>query len=168
MYLEVSLYHDHKISKNNCVSLQQKFRERIEPNKLKIPKRVLQAIDEELTKLEVFKTGNDFTIASNYLEWLTVFPWGNYRFCWFDSIHILCSCAWKSSMNIICKIWLILFAVVRIVMSWVQNYHIIVIMFTNRWWRNQWNKCLNYSEVWTIYVENTFFKKIYRIFIKMT
>ncbi|EFH60791.1 predicted protein, partial [Arabidopsis lyrata subsp. lyrata] len=56
----------------------QKFRERIEPNKLKIPKRVLQVIDEELTKLEVFKTGNDFTIASNYLEWLTVFPWGNY------------------------------------------------------------------------------------------
>ncbi|XP_010489687.1 PREDICTED: lon protease homolog 1, mitochondrial-like [Camelina sativa] len=65
------------ISKNNS-SLQQKFRERIEPNKLKIPKRVLQVIDEELTKLEVFKTGHEFTIARNYLDWLTVLPWGNY------------------------------------------------------------------------------------------
>ncbi|XP_010468030.1 PREDICTED: lon protease homolog 1, mitochondrial-like [Camelina sativa] len=59
-------------------SLQQKFRERIEPNKLKIPKRVLQVIDEELTKLEVFKTGHEFTIARNYLDWLTVLPWGKY------------------------------------------------------------------------------------------
>ncbi|XP_010417865.1 PREDICTED: lon protease homolog 1, mitochondrial-like [Camelina sativa] len=68
----------HKSIYNVPSSLQQNFRERIEPNKLKIPKRVLQVIDEELTKLEVYKAGHDFTIARNYLDWLTVLPWGNY------------------------------------------------------------------------------------------
>ncbi|ANM63751.1 lon protease-like protein [Arabidopsis thaliana] len=72
------MFHHPSCVPSATLQIFQQFRERIKPNKLKIPKRVLQVIDEELTKLEVFKTGNDFTIARNYLEWLTVFPWGNY------------------------------------------------------------------------------------------
>jgi len=61
--------------------LPAKFRERIEPNKDKIPQHVLQVIEEELTKLQLLEaSSSEFNVTRNYLDWLTALPWGNYRF----------------------------------------------------------------------------------------
>lgn len=58
-----------------------KFKERIDPNKEKIPAHVLQVIEEELTKLQLLEaSSSEFNVTRNYLDWLTVLPWGNYRF----------------------------------------------------------------------------------------
>ncbi|KAK9692162.1 hypothetical protein RND81_09G245000 [Saponaria officinalis] len=60
-------------------ALTGKFRERIEPNKEKIPKHVLQVIEEELTKLQLLEaSSSEFNVTRNYLDWLTALPWGNY------------------------------------------------------------------------------------------
>ena len=57
-----------------------KFKERIEPNKDKIPQHVLQVIEEELTKLQLLEaSSSEFNVTRNYLDWLTALPWGNYR-----------------------------------------------------------------------------------------
>ncbi|KAK4804081.1 hypothetical protein SAY86_003898 [Trapa natans] len=60
-------------------ALSAKFRERIEPNKESIPAHVLQVIEEELTKLQLLEaSSSEFNVTRNYLDWLTVIPWGNY------------------------------------------------------------------------------------------
>ncbi|XP_058002879.1 lon protease homolog 1, mitochondrial isoform X2 [Hevea brasiliensis] len=60
-------------------ALSAKFRERLEPNKEKIPANVLQVIEEELTKLQLLEaSSSEFNVTRNYLDWLTVLPWGNY------------------------------------------------------------------------------------------
>ncbi|VVA96612.1 unnamed protein product [Arabis nemorensis] len=66
---------------NDESSHSEKFWERIEPNKDKIPKHVLKVIEEELKNLELLDTEwNNYSVAYNYLDWLTVLPWGNVRF----------------------------------------------------------------------------------------
>ncbi|CAN1219534.1 Lon protease homolog 1, mitochondrial, partial [Linum perenne] len=56
-----------------------KFRERIEGKEEKIPANVLQVIQEELTKLQLLEaSSSEFNVTRNYLDWLTVLPWGNY------------------------------------------------------------------------------------------
>lgn len=58
-----------------------KFRERLEPNKEKIPVHVMQVIEEELTKLQLLEaSSSEFNVTRNYLDWLTALPWGSYRF----------------------------------------------------------------------------------------
>ncbi|XP_048225649.1 lon protease homolog 1, mitochondrial [Ricinus communis] len=60
-------------------ALSAKFRERLEPNKEKIPAHVLQVIEEELTKLQLLEaSSSEFNVTRNYLDWLTALPWGNY------------------------------------------------------------------------------------------
>ncbi|KAI4310927.1 hypothetical protein MLD38_035870 [Melastoma candidum] len=60
-------------------ALSEKFRERIEPNKEKIPAHVMQVIEEELTKLQLLEaSSSEFNVTRNYLDWLTALPWGNY------------------------------------------------------------------------------------------
>lgn len=60
-------------------ALSAKFRERLEPNKDKIPSHVLQVIEEELTKLQLLEaSSSEFNVTRNYLDWLTALPWGNY------------------------------------------------------------------------------------------
>lgn len=60
-------------------ALSAKFRERIEPNREKIPPHVLQVIEEELTKLQLLEaSSSEFNVTRNYLDWLTILPWGNY------------------------------------------------------------------------------------------
>jgi Lon-like ATP-dependent protease len=60
-------------------ALSAKFKERIEPNKEKIPAHVLQVIEEELTKLQLLEaSSSEFNVTRNYLDWLTILPWGNY------------------------------------------------------------------------------------------
>uniref|UniRef100_A0A7N0USP7 Lon protease homolog n=1 Tax=Kalanchoe fedtschenkoi TaxID=63787 RepID=A0A7N0USP7_KALFE len=60
-------------------ALSTKFRDRLEPNKDKCPPHVLQVIEEELTKLQLLEaSSSEFNVTRNYLDWLTVLPWGNY------------------------------------------------------------------------------------------
>ncbi|KAI5587146.1 hypothetical protein BDE02_05G011800 [Populus trichocarpa] len=60
-------------------ALSAKFRERLEPNRDKIPVHVLQVIEEELTKLQLLEaSSSEFNVTRNYLDWLTALPWGSY------------------------------------------------------------------------------------------
>ncbi|KAG6773115.1 hypothetical protein POTOM_020369 [Populus tomentosa] len=60
-------------------ALSAKFRERLEPNRDKIPVHVLQVIEEELTKLQLLEaSSSEFNVTRNYLDWLTGLPWGSY------------------------------------------------------------------------------------------
>ncbi|KFK26447.1 hypothetical protein AALP_AA8G249700 [Arabis alpina] len=69
-------------------ALSAKFKERIEPNKEKIPAHVLQVIEEELTKLQLLEaSSSEFNVTRNYLDWLTVLPWGNYSDENFDVVR---------------------------------------------------------------------------------
>jgi Lon-like ATP-dependent protease len=64
-----------------CLCVLAKFKERIELKKDKCPPHVLQVIEEELTKLQLLEaSSSEFSVTRNYLDWLTVLPWGNYRF----------------------------------------------------------------------------------------
>uniref|UniRef100_A0A0E0LQ19 Lon protease homolog, mitochondrial n=1 Tax=Oryza punctata TaxID=4537 RepID=A0A0E0LQ19_ORYPU len=69
-------------------ALSAKFRERIEAKKEKCPSHVLQVIEEELTKLQLLEaSSSEFNVTRNYLDWLTVLPWGNYSDENFDVHH---------------------------------------------------------------------------------
>jgi Lon-like ATP-dependent protease len=75
-----------KIVLHLCVAA--KFRERIEAKKEKCPAHVLQVIEEELTKLQLLEaSSSEFNVTRNYLDWLTVLPWGNYSDENFDVHH---------------------------------------------------------------------------------
>eukprot|EP00890_Picochlorum_soloecismus_P006709 jgi/Picsp_1/863/NSC_04351-R1_protein len=65
------------IEKDDKTTLVQKFRERIEPNKDLIPQVAMKVIEEEITKLEALEpASSEFSVTRNYLDWLTVLPWG--------------------------------------------------------------------------------------------
>ncbi|XVE63123.1 hypothetical protein DITRI_Ditri06bG0174600 [Diplodiscus trichospermus] len=69
-------------------ALSAKFRERLEPNREKCPPHVLQVIEEELTKLQLLEaSSSEFNVTRNYLDWLTILPWGNYSDENFDVIR---------------------------------------------------------------------------------
>ncbi|CAA7017160.1 unnamed protein product [Microthlaspi erraticum] len=69
-------------------ALSGKFKERIDPNKEKIPAHVLQVIEEELTKLQLLEaSSSEFNVTRNYLDWLTILPWGNYSDENFDVVR---------------------------------------------------------------------------------
>ncbi|KAK1417696.1 hypothetical protein QVD17_26830 [Tagetes erecta] len=69
-------------------ALTDKFRDRIDPNKEKIPPHVLQVIEEELKKLQVLEaSSSEFNVTRNYLDWLTALPWGNYSDENFDVVR---------------------------------------------------------------------------------
>ncbi|CAN7004119.1 unnamed protein product [Brassica oleracea var. botrytis] len=69
-------------------ALSEKFKERIDPNKEKIPAHVLQVIEEELTKLQLLEaSSSEFNVTRNYLDWLTILPWGNYSDENFDVVR---------------------------------------------------------------------------------
>lgn len=69
-------------------TLSAKFRERLEPNKERIPAHVMQVIEEELTKMQLLEpSSSEFNVTRNYLDWLTAIPWGNYSDENFDVHH---------------------------------------------------------------------------------
>ncbi|XVF05957.1 hypothetical protein REPUB_Repub06bG0006100 [Reevesia pubescens] len=69
-------------------ALSAKFRERLEPNREKCPSHILQVIEEELTKLQLLEaSSSEFNVTRNYLDWLTILPWGNYSDENFDVIR---------------------------------------------------------------------------------
>ncbi|RID56853.1 hypothetical protein BRARA_F00274 [Brassica rapa] len=58
--------------------IRDTFRKRIEPIKEKIPKHVLEVIEEELANLDRKEYGFGSTDSIySYLDWLTALPWGN-------------------------------------------------------------------------------------------
>lgn len=70
--------------------LAEKFSKRIETKKEKCPPHVLQVIEEELTKLQLLEaSSSEFSVTRNYLDWLTVLPWGDYRFVWSLFIFVI-------------------------------------------------------------------------------
>ena len=65
------------IEKDDKTALVQKFRERIEPKKDAIPAGAMKVIEEEITKLEALEpASSEFSVTRNYLDWLTILPWG--------------------------------------------------------------------------------------------
>ena len=55
----------------------EKFEERLQP--LKLTGEVRTSIEEELDKLKILETTSpEYTVTRNYLEWLTVLPWGRH------------------------------------------------------------------------------------------
>ncbi|KAL3651344.1 ATP-dependent serine protease [Castilleja foliolosa] len=69
-------------------ALTEKFKERLDPKKEKIPAHVLQVIEEEMTKLQLLEaSSSEFNVTRNYLDWLTALPWGEYSDENFDVIQ---------------------------------------------------------------------------------
>ena len=67
------------IEKDDKTALVQKFRERIDPRKALIPQSAMKVIEEEITKLEALEpASSEFSVTRNYLDWLTILPWGEY------------------------------------------------------------------------------------------
>lgn len=67
------------IEKDEKTALVQKFRERIDPLKDLIPQTAMKVIEEEITKLEALEpASSEFSVTRNYLDWLTVLPWGTF------------------------------------------------------------------------------------------
>ena len=111
--------------------IAEKFKERIDPNKEKIPAHVLQVIEEELTKLQLLEaSSSEFNVTRNYLDWLTILPWGNYRFSTLSLFYTLLE-GWeymiilRHQWYMLCVNWLriclLKFAVMKILMLWGHN-----------------------------------------------
>ncbi|CAL9219764.1 unnamed protein product [Arabidopsis halleri] len=76
------------VETDNKSALSEKFRGRIDPIKDKIPQHVLKVIEEELKKLQLLETSSsEYDVTYNYLDWLTVLPWGNFSDENFDVIR---------------------------------------------------------------------------------
>lgn len=65
------------ITKDDRKSDAEEFEKRLE--KLKPPEAVSERIDDELKKLSYLEKGSqEYAVTRNYLEWMTVVPWGVY------------------------------------------------------------------------------------------
>ncbi len=63
------------LSKDDKTAELESFKERI--SKLTLPEAAKKRIDEEMAKFSVLETGSaEYTVSRNYLDWLTVLPWG--------------------------------------------------------------------------------------------
>lgn len=63
------------LSKDDKTAELETFRERIK--KITLPEAAKKRIDEEMAKFSVLETGSaEYTVSRNYLDWLTVLPWG--------------------------------------------------------------------------------------------
>lgn len=65
------------ISKDDRTAEADKFRERLET--LTLPEAAQKRIDDEMQKFSVLETGSpEYATTRNYLDWLTVLPWGKH------------------------------------------------------------------------------------------
>jgi Lon-like ATP-dependent protease len=77
---ELGLEHDEKDS------IMEKFNERLKEKK--VPEPVQKVIQEELSKLSTLEvSSSEFNVCRNYLDWLTVLPWGMEKEENFDLKH---------------------------------------------------------------------------------
>ncbi len=65
------------IEKDDSTAEADKFKERL--SKLTVPKAVQKRIDEEMEKMSFLEKGSpEYGITRNYLDWLTLMPWGKF------------------------------------------------------------------------------------------
>jgi ATP-dependent Lon protease len=65
------------ISKDDRTAEVESFRERMVP--LEIPEKAKARMNEELDKLSILERGSpEYTVTRNYLDWLTILPWGKH------------------------------------------------------------------------------------------
>ncbi len=65
------------LAKDDRTADVERFRERLA--KLKLPQGAAKRIDEEMQKLSILESGSpEYGVTRNYLDWLTVLPWGKY------------------------------------------------------------------------------------------
>lgn len=63
------------MEKDDKQDVIQKFKDAIE--KKTVPEAILKVIEGELNRLEFLEPqSSEFQVARNYLDWLTVLPWG--------------------------------------------------------------------------------------------
>lgn len=63
------------MEKDDFDKFEEKFRSRLKD--LVVPKHVMEVIDEELNKLSLLDNhSSEFSVTRNYLDWLTILPWG--------------------------------------------------------------------------------------------
>merc|ERR1719436_626646 len=63
------------MEKDDKEAVIQKFRDAIKDKK--VPEAIMTVIDAELARLEFLEPqASEFQVARNYLDWLTVLPWG--------------------------------------------------------------------------------------------
>jgi ATP-dependent Lon protease len=63
------------LSKDDKTSELDGFKKRLE--KLKLPEQAQKRVDEEMHKFSLLESGSpEYTVTRNYLDWLTVLPWG--------------------------------------------------------------------------------------------
>ena len=72
------------IAKDDRTAEIDTFRERLE--KLELTEAAQVKVDEELKKLSILETGSpEYTVTRNYLDWITLLPWGT---CSEDNLDI--------------------------------------------------------------------------------
>ncbi len=65
------------ISKDDRTADIDRFAERLE--ELDLPEAAGKRVDEEMDKLSILETGSpEYALTRNYLDWLTLLPWGNH------------------------------------------------------------------------------------------
>jgi ATP-dependent Lon protease len=65
------------LSKDDKTAELETFKSRIE--KLTLPEAAQKRIEEEMSKFSVLEAGSaEYTVSRNYLDWLTVLPWGQH------------------------------------------------------------------------------------------
>ncbi|XP_039291445.1 lon protease homolog, mitochondrial isoform X2 [Nilaparvata lugens] len=63
------------LEKDDKDAIEERFRERLKDKD--VPKIVMEVIDEELKKLSFLEShSSEFNVTRNYLDWLTLLPWG--------------------------------------------------------------------------------------------
>jgi len=65
------------LEKDDKTSDTEKFKERLKDKD--VPEEVQKVIDDELEKLNVLEVQSaEYSVSRNYLDWLTIVPWGTY------------------------------------------------------------------------------------------
>jgi ATP-dependent Lon protease len=65
------------IAKDDRTAELDRFRARLKD--IKLPEEAQQRIDDELQKMSVLELGSpEYSVTRNYLDWLTLLPWGKY------------------------------------------------------------------------------------------
>ncbi|XP_052701239.1 lon protease homolog, mitochondrial-like isoform X2 [Crassostrea angulata] len=65
------------MEKDDKDAIAEKFKARLEG--LEVPDPIMEVINEELTKLSILDNhSSEFSVTRNYLDWLTVLPWGKF------------------------------------------------------------------------------------------
>ena len=65
------------LEKDDRTAELEKFRKRLEA--LSLPEAARKRVDEEMEKLGILETGSpEYAVTRNYLDWITLLPWGKY------------------------------------------------------------------------------------------